>query len=97
MKIEEVLQQLSDIKDFEPNLVEGALQDEECMEKDIEALDIAIEVIKRQMPKRPLAIREKHDFQGNVILKDGYCPKCKKELSNAYQYCNNCGQKLDWN
>lgn len=73
------------------------LDDEVYIPKCVEAHKIAIEIIERQIPKKPLEIREKHDFNGNVILKDGYCPICKNELSNSYVYCNHCGNRMDWN
>lgn len=25
-----------------------------------------------------------------------HCPKCDKVIYNMYDYCFNCGQKLDW-
>ena len=56
----------------------------------------AIESLEKQIPKKVLEVKAKHDFNGNVIYKDGYCPICKNELSSSYIFCNGCGQKLDW-
>lgn len=56
----------------------------------------SIQALEKQVPKKAFEIRVKHDFNGNVILKDGYCPICNNELSNAYYFCNICGQRLDW-
>ncbi len=60
------------------------------------AIEIAVPTLEKQLARKPLEIRNKHDFQGNVILKDGYCPNCKHEMSNAYLFCNKCGQAVDW-
>lgn len=61
---------------------------------DMENIEYALE---RQSPKKLLEVKEKHDFSGKVLYKDGYCPVCKNELSSYYLYCGKCGQKLDWN
>lgn len=51
------------------------------------ALQIAIEAIEKQIPKKP-------DLDGGV-----YCPCCLREFKSHYdetRYCPNCGQALDW-
>jgi hypothetical protein len=63
---------------------------------DCEALTIAIQALEKQIPKKPIEIRERRNFNFEVYLKDGYCPLCKNEVNNAYNYCNKCGQALDW-
>lgn len=55
-----------------------------------------IKALEKQIPKKPLEIKERYNFRGDVICKGGYCPMCKNELSNAYFYCNKCGQAIDW-
>lgn len=52
-----------------------------------EAIEIAIECIKMQIPRKPIRCR-------NV-----YCPTCDSEDSMDIlwtDYCPNCGQRLDW-
>ena len=51
---------------------------------------------QQQAPKKAIEIRDRHNFKGEVIYKDGYCPICKNEMSSAYHYCNKCGRKIDW-
>lgn len=58
-----------------------------------EACAIAIEAIKRQIPKKV-----KYDEYGK---EEGYphCPTCGGTLINDFvgvAYCPNCGQNLDW-
>ena len=57
---------------------------------------LAIEALEKQIQRKPVEIKENHDFNGDIICKNGYCPICKNELSNAYLFCNQCGQRLDW-
>lgn len=56
-----------------------------------EALDIAIESILRQIPKKPSMF----DERGNVTATDRCC-KCHKVIYNKYSYCPYCGQAVDW-
>jgi hypothetical protein len=55
-----------------------------------------ISALEKQIPKKPIEIKERHNFRGDVILKDGYCRVCKNEISSTYFYCNKCGQAIDW-
>lgn len=60
--------------------------------KDGEAMRIAIECIKKQVPKEPK----------KKILEVGWtfhiCPTCKCVYGegNLSRYCGYCGQKIDW-
>ena len=57
---------------------------------DMEALDIGLEAIKKQMPQKPLAETKYYGI--------GKCPRCGAVfLDKATNYCGNCGQALDWN
>lgn len=71
---------------------------EEC-EKHNEVIDLAIEALEKQIPKS--WIRNEY-YDGECTWE---CPCCKEEYvlisggvkENGYNYCPNCGQKLDWN
>ena len=58
-----------------------------------EALDMAVDALEKQMPKRPLKKR---------IVNDGYawewvCPNCHiVKVTTEQQFCDDCGQRLDW-
>ena len=56
-----------------------------------ELLDMAIKALEKQIHKKP--IEKEH------IMLDGYmiykCPVCDKRVE-FYNFCQNCGQKLDW-
>lgn len=76
--------------------------------KDIEtenALKKLEEVIEKATPKRPITIKPEgtsiFDYPTNRIK----CPNCGNQLpmkknclkkKNPINYCNRCGQKLDW-
>lgn len=54
-----------------------------------EALDIAIEALEKQIPKKPNMERE--DMEGNIIER---CPVCFSMYIDVY--CSKCGQLIDW-
>lgn len=51
-----------------------------------EAVELAIEALERQMAKKP--IKSKMVFYT--------CSKCYTILNQAGNYCDYCGQKIDW-
>lgn len=59
-----------------------------------EALDMAIEALEKQMPKKPL-----HEH------KNYYCPVCREDgwmlwddaiPNDTDSFCGKCGQAIDW-
>lgn len=61
----------------------------------VNALDMAIEAIEKQMQKKPI-IRKTEDYFGYV--KYVICPNCEEVEFGFKQpcFCENCGQALDW-
>lgn len=60
----------------------------------VQAKHIAIKALEKQIPKKP--------YFGTVYnYTTYYCDGCKKFVgfydTRTYEYCHNCGQKLDWN
>ena len=59
----------------------------------IEEIEMAINALEKQVPKRPLKKR---------IVNDGYawewvCPNCHiVKVTTEEQFCDDCGQRLDW-
>lgn len=53
------------------------------------------QLVARELPMRPLEIQEE-DFMG----KCWQCPTCGTkyaiDLDYGYDYCPNCGQRIDW-
>ncbi len=66
------------------------------------AYDVAVKALEKQIPKKPL-LRLCGDCQRDCVDCDRYedrCPTCNGglyvESGKPYEYCPNCGQKLDW-
>lgn len=67
-----------------------------------EAIDMAIEVLEKQIPKKP----EKTVFGFEKESYDFSCPICHSRIISKidgewcagakYKFCVNCGQALDW-
>ena len=59
------------------------------VDKENEALEKAIEALKKQMPKKLVEYwDENNDFE--------HCPICHKIVSEGDVFCSTCGQALDW-
>lgn len=56
--------------------------------KDMEAFDIAIEALEKQIPKKPI----------NWLGKMPICPRCNRAdyIKPLESYCKFCGQAIDW-
>ena len=52
-----------------------------------EAVDMAIQALEKQIPKKP-----KTDDRYVMYI----CPRCNEFIKINKNYCMNCGQKLDW-
>lgn len=70
------------------------------VESFIEAFDIAIQVLEKQIPKKPIMRRYFEDLEEEYLC----CPTCGEILTDRipadnktfYFHCMNCGQKFDW-
>lgn len=54
-----------------------------------EALDMAIEALEKQIPKKP------NKFIGDLRDYD-ICPHCNFALPQGTEFCQSCGQSIDW-
>lgn len=60
----------------------------------IESIEIAIQALKKQIPKKPNYEREQTSPFGEDDVP--YCPRCKLSLPESVNYCEKCGQKILW-
>lgn len=64
-----------------------------------EAIDIAIQALEKQIPKKPTPIDYKkyiNVINNAIVLRGAYwCPNCKHVVKSG-SFCSDCGQKLDW-
>lgn len=60
----------------------------------LEALDIAIQALEKQVAKKPI----KSDVKAIRYVNTYYCPVCQLGITgtNIAKWCYHCGQKLDW-
>lgn len=55
------------------------------------ALELAIEALEKQNPKMPVHIES---FGTCMFMGD--CPVCGEPVASYEEYCDKCGQALDW-
>lgn len=48
-----------------------------------------LEALEKQMPKKPV-------IPFDSINREYECPKCPHRVYKTQQYCDKCGQALDW-
>lgn len=58
-----------------------------------EKVNLALEALGKQIPKKPIFEREQTSPFG--VDDVPYCPNCKCSLPEV-SYCEECGQAIDW-
>ncbi len=69
-------------------------------QKRAEALDVAIQALEKQIPKKPIMRQYFENLEEEYLC----CPTCGQILTDRipadnktfYFHCMNCGQKFDW-
>lgn len=64
-----------------------------------EAVNVAIQALERQIPKKPTYEGNGYAPDGTFVWDEWLCPCCKSRYEadyDDYTYCPNCGQKIDW-
>lgn len=68
-------------------------KEDDCIwERDVQALDVAIEAARKEIPKKVNVINIPKKYGSRLY----HCPNCKQNLNWNYGRCEKCGQKLDW-
>ena len=70
-------------------------------QKRAEAIDMAINALEKQIPKKPIFQFNLSDTVSRFECKCGNIIKVRHDIGimdnkDAPNYCDNCGQKLDW-
>ena len=69
------------------------------MQMDWVVMKTASETYREEKAERPEMYVDGYDRDGNIAYTEWYCPRCymcyEMEYGN-YNYCPNCGQKIDW-
>lgn len=69
------------------------------MQIDLVTMNAASETYRKEKAERPDIYGDGYDPDGNLIYDTWDCPRCgvSYELDyDHYDYCPNCGQKIDW-
>ena len=64
-----------------------------------EEMNIVIEALDKQIPKKPTYEGDGFDDEGNLIYDTWYCPNCNHSYEvdyDEYDFCPRCGQAIDW-
>lgn len=72
---------------------------EEKKKKHIELYNTAIKALEKQLPKKPNFSGDGYAPDGTFVYDMWECPCCGEEYEvdyDEYDYCPNCGQRLDW-
>ena len=56
-----------------------------------DAIEITIEALEKQIPKKPI---EKFAFSDGIGA--GLCPFCNEGVNEEMNFCSYCGQAIDW-
>lgn len=70
----------------------------EKTDKQIGERRTAIEALEKQLPKKPDFEGDGCDQEGNLIYDTWICPNCEEYYEvdyDEYDYCPNCGQRID--
>lgn len=62
------------------------------------SLEMAIAALEKQIPKKPTYEVDSH-WYGQLVYDTWVCPNCGKGYEvdyDNYDYCPECGQKIDW-
>lgn len=69
------------------------------MQMDWVVMKTASETHREEKAERPEMYVDGYDRDGNIAYTEWYCPRCymcyEMEYGH-YNYCPNCGQKIDW-
>lgn len=87
-KVKEAIEILKGIEEVRGNLPEDGNEIEE-------AFIVAIEALEKQLPKKPIEIKETYTSKIGEF-RVAKCPNCGKEVSDRFNVCLECRQNLDW-
>ena len=85
------VQAVEDLKFLKGKLFNGIFKDK------LECLDVAIEALEKQMPKKPYVEGDGY-ADGHLVYDTWICPNCENHYEidyDNYDYCPNCGQHID--
>ena len=91
---DEIIKKLADYEDT--GMTPGQVIE---MQMDWVAMKAASETYRKEKAERPDIYGDGYDPDGNMIYDAWDCPRCGTSYEidyDHYDYCPNCGQKIDW-
>lgn len=100
MTVQEVIEQLRAMYPKTSRLVDGRYTGgfDDHNSKGGVALDMAIEVLEKQIPKEPYFEGDGY-YDGSLVYDTWRCPSCDSEYEvefEEHECCPHCGQAIKW-
>lgn len=93
---EAIAKEKETIKTLEDAVVSGKTGSLRRWAKDtIENSTIIIEALEKQLAKKPIEVNDAYTPKIGEF-RVAKCPNCGHEVSDRFDVCLECGQKLDW-
>lgn len=93
---EAIAKEKETIKTLEDAVVSGKTGSLRRWAKDtIENSTIIIEALEKQLAKKPIEVNDAYTPKVGEF-RVAKCPNCGHEVSDRFDVCLDCGQKLDW-
>ena len=93
-----VCEKLGKYEDLEEQVVER-LKEASYERFGNDGMGIAIQALEKQIPKKPTYEGDGYAPDVSFVWDEWLCPCCGKRYEvdyDDYDYCPNCGQKIDW-
>ena len=93
-----VCEKLGKYEDMEEQVVER-LKEVSYERFGNDGMGIAIQALEKQIPKKPTYEGDGYAPDGTFVWDEWLCPCCGERYEvdyDDYDYCPNCGQKIDW-
>ena len=89
-EIEEIMNLLNSVSRLIELKKSNEIQEFYYSDEFSKVIDIAINAIEKQIPKKPI-------YDNDDYHRTGYrCPNCNNTNPWGYEHCRYCGQNLDW-
>lgn len=96
--IEDTIENLRELK----SILQKQVREEDCDGKGTQDafelgfdFDRAIEALEKQLPKKPNEVKDVYTSKIGEF-RVGKCPNCVNKVSDRFDLCLECRQKLDW-
>lgn len=91
----EILKLLTYIRKRTLAALPASARKESLYNNEIAALETGIKALEKQLPKKPIEINDAYTPKIGEF-RVAKCPNCGHEVSDRFDMCLECGQKLDW-